>query len=196
MNAGLRSKQLELLESPFVAVLQLQNRHAISSVQGSSSTSLACLMESAARLLHCTKCHVGQPNPDDTEEKWFKTSLKALRVKFSKELVFVILTPSFKTLRQQTFDRLLKAGLADAGKEHLVVPCIWAGKVRQGAGSHCSLWLPWAPLQQNSLCLCHACRGTSVSSMSLHVKILSGCTSWWWTSVIMLLPLGRHMMPL
>ena len=85
---------------------------------------------------HCSKCHVGQPNPNDTEEKWFQTSLKALREKFPKELIFVILTPSFKTLRQQTFDRLLKAGLANAGREHLVVPCIWAGKVRQGAGSH------------------------------------------------------------
>ena len=100
--------------------------------QCSTSTTLACCKV----FPHiCTLQHAEPPSSADTE-KWFQRSLDALKQKFPKELEFVVLTPSFKTLRQQTFDRLLKAGLASADNTDLVVPCIWARKVRGVTVSH------------------------------------------------------------
>lgn len=133
---------------------------------------------------HCSKFHAGQPNPEDTEEKWFQRSLDALKEMFPEELVFVILTPSFKTLRQQTFDRLLKAGLAGAGNGDLVVPCIWAGKVRRGIlASQSAAWLSYAQLKHSSLCLCF-CMQNTISDFyesarncqkRLHVMVVDEC---------------------
>ena len=38
--------------------------------------------------------------------------------------------PAFQTLRQQTFDRIVKAKLADADDNGIVIPTIWSSKVR------------------------------------------------------------------
>lgn len=60
---------------------------------------------------------------------WFEQSCKALAERFSDGLQFVVVMPAFQTLRQQTFDRIVKAKLASAADTGIVIPTIWASKV-------------------------------------------------------------------
>lgn len=64
---------------------------------------------------------------------WFKQGCQNLAERFSDGLQFVVVMPSFQTLRQQTFDRIVKAHLANATDSGIVIPTIWASRVSLGA---------------------------------------------------------------
>ena len=72
---------------------------------------------------------------------WFELGCKDLARRFDKGMQFIVVTPAFQTLRQQTFDRIVKAKLAEACDSHVVIPTIWASKVccssMQHRSSHC-----------------------------------------------------------
>lgn len=72
---------------------------------------------------------------------WFEPSCKKLAQRFSDGLQFVVVMPAFQTLRQQTFDRIVKAKLADAADTGIVIPTIWASKVSIPAEAHRGTWL-------------------------------------------------------
>ena len=65
------------------------------------------------------------------KRNWFELSCKELAKTFSDGVKFVVVMPAVQTLRQQTFDRIVKAKLADIG---VVIPTIWSSKVSSSEG--------------------------------------------------------------
>ena len=63
------------------------------------------------------------------QDNWFELGCKALAEEFTDGMQFIVVTPAFQTLRQQTFDRIVKAKLAEASADNIVIPAIWASKV-------------------------------------------------------------------
>lgn len=61
--------------------------------------------------------------------EWFEQSCKKLAQRFPEGMQFVVVMPAFQTLRQQTFDRIVKAKLANATDTGIVIPTIWSAKV-------------------------------------------------------------------
>lgn len=45
-------------------------------------------------------------------------------------MAFIVVAPTFQTLRQQTLERIVKAGLANGTSEDVVNPYSWASKAR------------------------------------------------------------------
>ena len=72
---------------------------------------------------------VGMTEHSQGGANWFEQSCKKLAEKFSDGLQFVVIMPAFQTLRQQTFDRIVKAKLASAADSGIVIPTIWSSKV-------------------------------------------------------------------
>lgn len=69
---------------------------------------------------------VSQHDPD-----WFRLSCQNLTKAYPKGLQFVVVMPAFQTLRQQTFDRIVKAKLAESTADGIVISTIWSSKVIQ-----------------------------------------------------------------
>ena len=67
--------------------------------------------------------------------EWFEQSCRKLAETYPLGLQFVVVMPAFQTLRQQTFDRIVKAKLANATDRGIVIPTIWSSKVRYAC--HC-----------------------------------------------------------
>lgn len=61
---------------------------------------------------------------------WVKKSIAELQKRFCQGLAFFVVAPTFQTLRQQTLERIVKAGLAEGSSEDVVNPYSWASKAR------------------------------------------------------------------
>ena len=72
----------------------------------------------------------------------FEQSCKKPAQRFSEGMQFIVVMPAFQTLRQQTFDRIVKAKLANATDSGIVIPTIWSAEVSLRYGSHWMLSLP------------------------------------------------------
>lgn len=72
---------------------------------------------------------VGMTEPSQNGADWFEQSCKKLAQRFPDGMQFVVVMPAFQTLRQQTFDRIVKAKLANATDSGIVIPTIWSAKV-------------------------------------------------------------------
>ncbi len=82
-----------------------------------------------AALLFAGMAREYQGQPD-----WFKLSCQKLAQTYNKGLQFIVVMPAFQTLQQQTLNRIVKAKLADATDKGVVIPSLWASKVRSCKG--------------------------------------------------------------
>jgi len=63
-----------------------------------------------------------------TDPAWVKKSIAELQKRFWQGMEFFVVAPTFQTLRQQTLERIVKAGLAQGDSEDVVNPYSWASK--------------------------------------------------------------------
>lgn len=61
---------------------------------------------------------------------WVKKSIAELQKRFKQGMEFIVVAPVFQTLRQQTLERIVKAGLAQGDSNDVVNPYNWASKAR------------------------------------------------------------------
>ena len=83
--------------------------------------------QSDVRLTYDSLAGAASYSQDDPD--WFRLSCQKLTEMFPKGLHFVVVMPAFQTLRQQTFDRIVKAKLAESTDDGVVIPTIWSSKV-------------------------------------------------------------------
>lgn len=76
-------------------------------------TCLSLFLAAAANELHTTVCC-------SRIDVWREASSKLLKNKFPKGVDFMVLTPRFNTLSQQTMQRVLRANLAAVSQQFMV----------------------------------------------------------------------------
>ncbi|DBA71017.1 TPA: hypothetical protein ACH3X2_011447 [Trebouxia sp. C0005] len=93
-------------------------------VAGVQPNQEAVAQEILKRILLITRC----ADQFQDDPAWVKKSIAELQKRFCQGMAFIVVAPTFQTLRQQTLERIVKAGLANGTSEDVVNPYSWASK--------------------------------------------------------------------
>ena len=109
------------------------------------------------------------------DSSWVKKSIGELQKQFLQGVEFIVITPAFQTLRQQTLQRIVDAGLADGHSENVVNPYIWASKVTWNCESHMHLLKVTNAQLDVATCTSHSSLYVALLTVNMRSLIISKC---------------------